>query len=240
MDQKLKITLLTLLISFTCISVQGQDNWESEVNKKQLKSRFRNEVLTYDIKLNGDSMGYSILTYTIDGDVLGVKEEVEAMFGGNPMKETITSSFNMNGNEIVEGKFYLDYGGNVYDLSGQWKPEAIDVSFNGKDTLLTARPNLQRLFGIFALPKFVDDRAEVTTYNQFNFSDLGFRYVNLIPLENTSIETNWGEKEVYVLKAEGGVASQTFYLEKESHRIMRIDIPAMGWAYELVQIGGSE
>ncbi len=232
----MKISFICILvILLATINSKAQSNL---LSSERLQSRIKNEMLTFKMSLNGDSTGYSIVNYQTKNNILEISEDVNTVISGNTFIEKISASIDLNKQRVTSTEIFIDYGGQSSKIKSTWESDSIIiVSANGIDSTLKAKENhILRFVSLFVLPSLIHDEEKNINYTQFYPADIGFRLITAEPSGSTILESRFGPTPVNILKLNGGITPQTFYINKDNHRIVRIELPEMGWVYELVSI----
>ncbi|MEQ8926215.1 MAG: hypothetical protein RLO81_10410 [Fulvivirga sp.] len=208
------------------------------ISSAKLKETLENEQLIYRMSQNGDSMGYTKAIYFVNNIEAGYKEEVSAIFSGKLMEEQINCVYDLQNDKFKSAESDITYAGNTFKFKGNWlDSNKIQVKVNSLDTLLIPDEHLERTFSIFILPRLIYNKDINVRYLQFNSMDLRFRQISAsVDTSEKHISTKFGVKNCSVVSLKGGVAEQDIYVDKETSRIVRIVIPAMGWEYDLIDI----
>ncbi|NAY93128.1 hypothetical protein GTQ34_14525 [Muricauda sp. JGD-17] len=228
-----KVLLIAVLFFFKVYGLSAQ---LAEVSRTDFKNRVPAEKLKYAMLQEGDSLGWTQIEYYYSDDILWFHEEVEAIFNDNVLKETLATAYNYSIHRMISTVAEIEYTGKVKRTQVEWSVDndSLFVHSGIKDTLIAAETShLDRSLGLFVLPKLVDSREDNVSFKQFNVLDLAFRIVYLKYEGEQILATHMGNKECAVMSFEGGMAEQTFYIDRKTHRIIRIDIPKLGWSYRL-------
>lgn len=231
--QKAIITLLLFSISFSVVSQK------KPINSSNIKKRIKNETLTYKMSKDGDSLGYTIAKYSIENANLIIAEDVLVNLNGANFKETNNVIYDLKKSKVSSNNLKMEYGSNKFSFSGKWNDKNhIQAKVNNSiDTLITNKQeHIVRFLSLFLLPRLIHDANKNVSYTQFSPNDLKFRSVKASPKGKTYLNTSYGKIDCNILKLEGGMASQTMYIDTKTNRIVKIEIPAQGWVYELVKV----
>lgn len=228
-----KIALLLII----CICITSAYSQSQLINTKKLKERIKNETLTYKMGTGGDSLGVTITKYMVKDNILSMSESVAASLNGMLISETAKSVYSIKESRLLSNEIKMNMGSTNIHFSGSWNDKNhIKFTFNKSDSILKPKQHIERFSSLFLLPRLIHDGKKNISYTQFNSMDLRFREVSATLKGQELITTPLGKKKCNVIELKGGVATQIIYIDIKSHRIVKIEIPAMRWYYELIKI----
>lgn len=226
-----------LLIVAIGLRFYGNAQPLNNIKTGEFKKRIQSETITYRMLYAGDSAGYTIAEYGIRGGVYKYREKVQAEFNGAILKEDISSSYDIKKRQMVETERNIEFAGRESKIRASWVGRnQINVKIGTKDSVINAPNHLERVIGLFLMPALIHDKTEITGYMQFNLSELGFREITITHDENIMISIPSGKVACSVLRFNGGLANQTFYVDQSTHRVVRIELPDLKWTYEILNI----
>lgn len=227
------------MICFTSLSpTQGQSIGSSEVFEPSfITKRIKSEKLTYRMSQSGDSAGVSVLTYEIGEQGLRLHEAAKVMVGGSLFDEIIDARYDFQAKKMERQEIVIDYGGRHTEMSAQWSERnQINVQIGALDSTIQAKDHIPRIMTLFLLPRLFYDSDGPLTYHQFNLMDLQFRDITASIVGQVELSLPLGTCACRRAELRGGVANQDLFIDPVSHRIVRIEIPEMGWEYDLISI----
>lgn len=216
----------------------GQSVGPTEVFDQTLISkRINSEVLTYRMKQGGDSAGISVMTHEVNQYALRIYEVAKVMVGGSLFDETIDSRYDFRTSKMEGEEIVIDYGGKHTEMRADWSAKnQIDIKVGALDSTIVARDHISRILTIFLIPRLFYDSEGPLTYHQFNLMDLQFRDITASIVGQVELSLPLGACDCYKVELRGGVANQDLFIDPVTHRIVRIEIPEMGWEYDLLRI----
>ncbi len=217
---------------------QSQSIGSAEVFDQTLISqRINSEILTYRMKQGGDSAGVSVMTHEVDQHSLRLYEAAKVMVGGSLFDETIDSRYDFRTNKMESEEIVIDYNGKHTEMQADWSAKnQIDVKIGVLDSTIVARDHISRMMTLFLLPRLFYDSGDALTYRQFNLMDLQFREITATIAGQVELSLPLVDCDCYRVELRGGVANQDLFINPVTHRIVRIEIPEMGWVYDLLKI----
>jgi hypothetical protein len=226
-----------LILCVICVYSSSAYSQSNLINSTKLKERVKNEVLTYRMSMKGDSLGVTTTKYSIKKNIFSMSESVVANVNKSPFKETATLTYSLEESRLLSAELKMEMGQRSLNFSGHWNKENhIKLTLNKIDTILKPTQHVERFLSLFLLPRLIHDNIKDISYTQFNPMTLGFNKINALLKGKAVIDTPSGKTNCNMIELKGGVATQVIYIDVLTHRIVKIEIPALGWSYELIKV----
>lgn len=197
------------------------------------------EVITFKMSIDGDSLGYSKLEFIKASDENWILRETAKVRTPLLFVETLETHFDPSTQRAT--RIILKAQIDTSKMSAELKflPNEIHGSSSrmAKDTIISLPDNqypLDRLMSLFYYPRIIDLESLATDSVQFKYDiidaiSFGIKEIDLKILTQPSTDQ-------YLFQFRGGMASQNMRLLTEPVReITKITFDDQPWVYELIQ-----